>query len=404
MTPPTTSSKVDLGGMRATNERLLLRMIWAQPGVTRADLARTTGLSASTVSAIVGRFEDHGLVRSTAAAAAGNGRPPLLLTFDETAHHIAGVEIGATHITALLASASGDVVATEDQPFDTREDPEGTLEAAAEMLRTCVQQSEYSGAILGLGVAVPSPVDHRRPGRVSPMILPRWQDIDITHALGVELGLPVYVENDGNAGALAEQWFGDGGDDLVYVKVATGIGAGIIVNGQLYRGAGGIAGELGHVSIDPTGPTCVCGNRGCLNVILGTPHLLQLAKARWTSPPPTSARALAAAASDGHAEASELVREVGAGLGIGVASLLNLLNPGRVVFGGELVAAGDMFLDAVRASARSRSLLFSSRQAELTPSRLGNNAIALGAASLALDAALQDHDVLYTATQGRLAS
>ena len=404
MTLPTTSSKVDLGGMRARNEQLLLRMIWDEPGVTRAELARATGLSASTVSTIVGRFEDHGFGHSVASTASGSGRPPRHLTFDESGHHIAGVEIGATHITAILATPAGSVVASDDRAFDTREDPHGTLETAADMLQRCVTQSGYRGAVLGLGVAVPSPVDLRWPGRVSPMILPRWEGVDVIRELGERTDLPVYVENDGNAGALAERWFGEGGNDLVFIKVATGIGAGLIVNGQLYRGAGGIAGELGHVSIDPAGPTCVCGNRGCLNVLLGTSRLIELAADRCEHPSPTSARALAARVREGDVGAIGLIREVGTGLGIGVAGLLNILNPRRVVLGGELVSAGDVFLDAVRESARARSLLFSNRQADLTASALGESAIALGAASLALDAALQDHDVLYNATLGRLAS
>jgi len=397
-----TGNKVDLAGMRTTNERMLLRMIWSRPGISRADLARESGLSASTVSGIVRRFEDDGLVRRTRARVSSGGRPPVELVFDDAGHHIAGIEIGASHLTAVLASPTGAIVAARDQAFATRTDPYGAIETAAEMLRDCLAGSEYRGAVLGVGVAVPSPIDLRWPDRVSPMILPAWRDIDIAEEFGDRVALPVYVENDANAGALAEHWFGQGGDDFTYIKIGTGIGSGHVIRGALYRGAGGIAGELGHLSIDPSGPTCICGNRGCLNVMVGTPRLLELAAERCSGAAPRSARELAARSAAGEPWAVELMAEVGQRLGIGVAGLLNLLNPSRVVLGGELVAAGDAFLDAVRASARSRSLLFSNHQAELAATVLGESAIALGAATLALDAAFEDHELLVHATAGGL--
>lgn len=388
------SEKVDLGGMRAANERLLLRLIWEQPETTRADLSRKTGLSASTVSGIVGRFEQDRWVSVVQSTVSSGGRPPMLLRFDAARRHIVGVEMGASHLTVVLASPDGRVIATIERARDTRDNPRETLDTIAEMVRECVARAGYKGRILGLGIAVPSPIDARSPSRVSPMILPHWRDVDLADELHARLGLPVSVENDANAGALAERWFGSGGDHFTYVKVGTGIGSGHIMNGSLYRGAGGIAGELGHLSIDPAGPVCVCGNRGCLNVVLGTPRLLELARERCDGAPPESARALARDARDGVPWAVSLVGDVGERLGIGVAGLLNLMNPSRVVLGGDLVTAGPVFLDAVRRSARSRSLLFSNHQAELTATSLGTTAIALGAATLPLHAALEDHALM----------
>lgn len=385
------NAKVDLGAMRAANERLLLRLIWEQPETTRADLSRRTGLSASTVSGIVSRFEQDRWVSVLQSTTSSGGRPPMLLRFDATQRHIVGVEMGASHLTVVLASTDGRVITSIERALDTRDDPRGTLDTAAQMVRECVARTSYKGRLLGLGIAVPSPIDSRAPDRVSPMILPSWRDVDLAKELHARLGLPVSVENDANAGALAERWFGAGGDHFTYVKVGTGIGSGHIMNGTLYRGAGGIAGELGHLSIDPSGPVCVCGNRGCLNVVLGTPRLLELARQRCSGEAPASARALAREAREGAPWAVELVSDVGERLGIGVAGLLNLMNPSRVVLGGDLVTAGPVFLDAVRSSARSRSLLFSNHQAELTATSLGSTAIALGAATLPLHAAFEDH-------------
>ncbi|MFT6399704.1 MAG: putative NBD/HSP70 family sugar kinase [Bradymonadia bacterium] len=383
---------VDVVGMRVRNARILLRLIWQQPEISRADLARLTGLSASTVSAIVGDLVKRGIVRLVRPGASSGGRPPIMVDFEAGVFGIAGVEIGATHITVALTDLRGRVLATVDTPFPTRTDPAGTIAKISEMVAECRAAAPDSSRLLGAGVAVPSPVDPSRPGELSELILPAWAGVDLVDELEKSLGLPIFIENDANAGALAERWFGDGGDDFTYVKVGTGIGAGHVIRGELYRGSGGLAGEIGHFSIDRFGPECVCGNRGCLNVMAGTPSLLSRA-ASMTNDALTSARDIVVAADQGEQWAKTVLDEVGTQLGIGIAGLLNLLNPSKVIFGGELVEAGENLLGPLRESARSRSLLFSNTQAEIIGTSLGTAAIAIGAAALALDAALESHGI-----------
>lgn len=387
--------------MRASNEAMLLRRIWLAECVSRAELARETGLSASTVSSIVGRFADEGLVRLQEAGPSRGGRPPVMVAFADDAFCIVGVEIGATHVTVAVTDLRGRILAEEYTPFATRERAEETLALLVRSVQGCRLRAGAPGLrCLGAGVAVPSPLDVRRPGELSALILPAWRGVNLVERLGSALALPVVLENDANAGALAERWFGLGGDDFTFIKVGTGIGAGHVMGGALYRGATGIAGELGHLAIDPAGPPCACGNRGCLHVLAGTPALLQLAAAvPGLERPPTSALEIVAACNAGAPWAVEIVAKLGGWLGVGIAGLVNLLNPSHIVLGGEIVQAGEALLAPLRASASARSLLFSATEVEIRATSLGPAATAIGAGALMLDRALDDLSFFVSTTQ-----
>lgn len=384
--------KVDIVRMRASNEAMLLRRIWLAELVSRAELARETGLSASTVSSIVSRFADEGLVRLQEAGPSRGGRPPVMVAFADDAFSIVGVEMGATHVTVAVTDLRGRILAEAYSPFATRERPEETLALLVQSVQRCRAQAGAAGArCLGAGVAVPSPLDARQPGELSALILPAWRGINLVERLSAALALPVVLENDANAGALAERWFGLGEDDFTFIKVGTGIGAGHVMGGTLYRGATGIAGELGHLAIDPAGPPCSCGNRGCLHVLAGTPALLQLAAAvPGLAQPPRTALELVAACGAGERWAVEIVARLGGWLGIGIAGLVNLLNPSHIILGGEIVQAGEALLAPLRASASARSLLFSASEVEIRATSLGPAATAIGAGALMLDRALDD--------------
>lgn len=392
--------KVDLSEMRANNERMLLRLIWSNPGTTRAEISRSTGLSASTVSGIVSRFESDGLVHLRPSRSSSGGRPPVLLNFDDEHLHVIGVDMGASHVTSVLATPNGEIIAECEVDNESRDNPESTLEAIEHTVRECVSDAGLSGAIVGLGLAVPCPVDLANPGQLSELILPKWSGLDVVEELRSRVGLPVYVENDANAGALAELWFGAGTEHFAYVKVGTGIGSGHVIDGRLYRGAGGIAGELGHVSIATRGDGDVGGN---LNDAIGTPTLLARAAHKCQGPVPRTSTELAAAARAGQPWAEEIVRELAGLLSVGVAGLVNILNPEKVIFGGQIVHTGSLFLDAIESAVRSRSLILSNNQAEFALTSLGTSAIALGAATLPLEAGFNDHELFRTASLGRLA-
>jgi predicted NBD/HSP70 family sugar kinase len=207
------------------------------------------------------------------------------------------------------------------------------------------------------------------------------------------------VDNDANLGALAEHWWGAGRgvDDFAYIKLATGIGSGHIIRGEIYRGATGVAGEIGHTAIDPTGKPCICGLRGCLVTMIGTPALLERAGELLAEHPDTALagrafdiRDLEEAALNGDPVALQVAREAAEHLGIVVAGLLNLMNPSMVVVGGDLAGLGELLLVPLRETALGRTLVSSVKAAEIRASELGPKSVAIGAATLVLKAALED--------------
>jgi predicted NBD/HSP70 family sugar kinase len=252
---------------------------------------------------------------------------------------------------------------------------------------------------VGLAVAVPSPVDPMRPDRLSQTVMPEWQGQLGLDDLAAQLGVPLMVDNDANLGALAEQWWGAGRgvDDFAYIKVATGIGSGYVINGQIYRGATGVAGEIGHLAIAPPGKQCVCGLRGCLATVLGTQALIERCRELLADHPDSvlggltlTMTDLEAAALAGDPLARRVTTEAAEYLGIAVAGLLNLMNPALVVFGGDLAGLGELLLEPVRETVRRRTLVSLVAAAELRTSELGPQSVAVGAATMVLKEALQD--------------
>lgn len=392
---------VDAQGMRARNATLLLNLIWKERQVSRADLARRTGLSPSTVSAIVGDLERSGLVHSTGEGLSRGGRRPTLIGFHDDAFFIIGVELGATHVLVTLTNLRGQVRIARQGAHAVQGDPEGALALVRAFIDDCLRAERVPRRrLLGIGVAVPSPVHPATPGRLSPLILPAWSGYDVQAQLSGAYNVPVFVDNDANMGALAEGWWGAGksGDDLTYIKVATGIGAGYVIRGEVYRGAGGTAGEIGHLAVDPSGPRCMCGLNGCLAMFIGSHAVRSLARERMTGErgrTPTVAEIVKSARA-GDPAARTIIDEVGHYLGIAVAGLVNLMNPAVVVFGGEITSVGDLLLDRLRDTVRERTLSLSVNETRLVTSNLGDQAIAVGAATLVLQAALRDRALFPT--------
>lgn len=406
----TTHEVLDASAIRAQHSRLILNLLWKEREISRAELARRTSLSRSTVSAIVSDLLDTGLVEETHAGMSTGGRRPIILRFQDDASFIVGIELGATHISCVLTDLHCNVRASWSAPALAREQPEIALEKMAGATRSVLEAAGVSQSqLLGLGVAVPSPVDSERPGELLPLIVPKWAGYNIVTHLQNRFERPVLVDNDANLGALAELWWGAGSSvrDLVYVKVATGIGAGLIMDGHIFRGSGGVAGEVGHTSIDPNGPECVCGLKGCLTTFIGTPALLERTKAQLRAtgsnrPAPSNIDELVDAALGGDPVSMESIRYAGDKLGVGIANMLNLFNPQMVVVGGGIARAGDTLLDAVRDTIRGLSLPASIRNAEIRTTALNEWGIAVGAATLALEAALRTPSLFPAYTRGAL--
>ena len=378
----------------------VLRLIWDERQVSRADIARRAGLSRSTVSEVVGEILPMGLVAEVGEGPSRGGRRPIVLEFQDHACVILGVEMGGSHVAVALTDLRGKVLAWETREHPVRSDPPGTRKVIDELCQACLEDPASGGRpLVGIGVAVPCPLDPSHPDRLSTVVLPKWEEQLGLDGLSEKYGVPLLVDNDANLGALAEHWWGLGedADNLAYIKVATGIGSGHIIGGEIYRGATGVAGEIGHMAIDPHGGPCICGLRGCLATLVGG-RALEARAAELAPDFPQSTLAgmkpsvhdIENAALAGDPLALQVIREAAKHLGTAIAGLLNLMNPAVVVLGGDLARLGELVLAPLRERVRSRTLVSSVAAAEILVSKLGPRSVAVGAATLVLKAALGD--------------
>lgn len=392
-----TDEVLGASAIRAQHSRLLLNLLWKEREISRAELARRSSLSRSTVSAIVNDLLQTGLIEETRTGVSSGGRRPIMLEFKDQSSYVLGLELGATHITCVLTDLRCNVRASWSAPALVRDQPELAMEKMTMAVRSVLEADGVElSQVLGIGVAVPSPIDDAHPGELLPLVVPRWKGYNIASHLESAFGRPVFIDNDANLGALAELWWGAGRSpgDLAFIKVATGIGAGLIIDGRIFRGSSGIAGEIGHTSIDPNGPRCVCGLNGCLTTFIGTPALLERAEAALRAagsnrPPPASIDDLVDGALGGDEASIELIEYAGHKLGVGIANMLNLINPKTVVIGGGIARTGELVLDAVRETIRGLSLPASISNTEIRATTLNEWGIAIGAATLTLEAALR---------------
>lgn len=394
-------------------EQSVLRLIWHEHRISRAEIARRTGLSRSTVTEIVDELLPTKLISEVGVGPSRGGRPPIVLEFNYDAACILGVDMGAAHVAVALTNLRGEVLAWRHEFHSVRTDPEGTRALISELCGSCLADVPGSRSrLIGLGVAAPCPVDPNHPDEFSEIVLPDWRGRAGLKPIATRLKVPLFVDNDANLGALAERWWGAGRgvDDFFYVKVATGLGSGHFIQGKVYRGATGVAGEIGHMAIDTQGKPCLCGLRGCLVTLVGAPALVARAKELRAQYPDSSLpknkpsiEAIEDAALLGDPLALQIVREAAGHLGIAIASLLNLMNPRLVIIGGGLARLEDKLLEPLRDVIRNRTLVSSLAVAEITTSALGPRSIAIGAATYVLDAALDDAR-LFAAATGRVKS
>jgi len=394
-----TFSTLGVRRVREANLSRTLNLIHQTGSISRAAIARATGLSATTVSLLVNVLLESGFVHESGLGKSSGGRPPILIEFNYSFRYLLGIDMGATHLTVVLMNLAGEVATRRYQRYDVAHAPAGTVEAMLSLVeRTITDAGQSLATVLGMGIAVPAPLEGDQLDRPSSVILPTWDGFNLIGALQQALTLPIYVENDANAGAIAEKWWGKGTehDNMAYIKLGTGVGGGLITNGAIYRGDGGTAGEIGHIPIDLNGPPCRCGKRGCLESFVGAPALIARAAqmCREVEPGKTPAEletihAIIEAAHAGDLQCREVLEQAGRYLGVGIANLLNLLNPGLIVLGGELAEAGTFFLDAVRSSVRERAMPKAAQEAEICFSGVGNDAVAIGAATVALEHAFE---------------
>ncbi len=381
-----------LESLRRLNRLRVIRALRDEGTISRAEIARRTGLSRSTVSSLVADLQADGLVveRPEPGSAHGQqgGRPPILLSFDASAGAAIGIDFGHSHLRVAVSDLASTILSERREPLDTDHDAQQGLELAAEMVTDALADAGVPrSAVIGAGMGLPGPIEQSAGTVGSSAILPGWIGMTAATEMRRRLDIPVMVDNDANLGALAEAAFGAGRDagDLIYLKVSSGIGAGLILNGRLYRGSAGLAGELGHVLVDPDGIVCRCGNRGCLETVAATGALVDLL--RRSHGEDLTTEAMLEAARGGDLGCRRVIHDAGRALGQVVATLLNVLNPELLVVGGDLAGAGDLLLDGVRESVSRAALPEAARRAEVVAGVLGDRAQVLGALALVVSEA-----------------
>jgi predicted NBD/HSP70 family sugar kinase len=372
---------------RTANLARVLDVVRLEGPLPRTDIVRYAGLSRATVSSLVTELLARGLVRerSDDRGLGSGGRPPALVELEPKAAAAVGVDVGRTHVRVAVADLGLNVVAEEVQRIDVPEHPDETIDTVVKVTdRLLTQAGVDRRDLLGVGVGLPGPVD-RASGRLgSVTILPGWVGLAPRAVLEKRLGVAVRVENDANLGALAEGMLGAGRGSrvLAYIKAAAGVGAGLLVDGRLYRGATGAAGEIGHTTMQNAGPVCRCGNRGCLEQLAGAAALLaQMADAGLEV---DSVEELLRMAADGHAGARRVLADAGEHIGLAVANLVTLFDADRVVVGGELGAAEELLVGPLRYAARSAAVTTAGSSIEIVSAELGERAEVLGAVVLVL--------------------
>jgi predicted NBD/HSP70 family sugar kinase/biotin operon repressor len=373
------------GVLRERNRVRILDALRRQGMASRSDLARATGLSRTTVGSVVAELQARGLVVEDADGdrQPGRGRPPVLLRLDLSAGVAVGIDFDHDRVRVALADLSSVVIAEDCVDIDVDHSAAEAIDAAVEMVASLRATAEVDEArIVGAGVGLPGPIDRGTGAVRSAFILPGWAGIKAQEVLSERLGACVEVDNDANLGALAEATFGAGRgfSDVVYVRLGSGVGAGLVIHGRLHHGASGLAGEIGHVQVQRDGAVCRCGNRGCLETVAAEGALRALLRpARGHD---VTRRELLELVAAGDLGAGRVVNDAGRAVGRVLADLCNIVNPEAIVVGGELSEAGGALLSGIREALERYALPGAAEVVNVIPAELGERAEVLGAVAL----------------------
>jgi predicted NBD/HSP70 family sugar kinase len=378
-----------LGHGRDANRARVLRELTRQGITSRAEIARRTGLSASTVSGIVATLQREGLVTEQAGIDAGprGGRPAAGIALNRNAGVAVGVDFGKRHLAVAVCDLSHDVLAETWEEMEEDYPADRGLARAGELIGPALADAGASlESAVGVGIGLPGPV-HASSGTLgSSTILPGWSGVRL-HDVERRFELPVHIDNDANLGARAESIWGAGrdSDPFVYLKAATGIGSGLIAQGKVLSGAGGTAGEIGHISVQEEGDICRCGSRGCLETVASAAAIVRMIERALGQT--LELEDVILRARDGDLACARALADAGRYIGVATATLCNLFNPQRIAVGGSLGTAGDLLLNPMRESLELRAIPSAAADAEIVQAELGERAELLGALALVLDRA-----------------
>jgi predicted NBD/HSP70 family sugar kinase len=381
----------------------MLHLIRDEEAVTRAELARRTGLARSTVAQRVDALIARRLVYEAGGSESTGGRPPTLLAFNHDAGVVLVADLGATHSRLAVSDLAANPLAELAEDIDIALGPERVLDWVRDRFLKLLEQADRKEAdVRGIGVGVPGPVAFHTGQPVSPPIMPGWDGFSIPGWFADHYDVPVLVDNDVNIMAVGEHWtYWRAVEHLLFIKVGTGIGCGIVAGGHIHRGAQGAAGDIGHIRLSHEEVVCRCGNIGCLEAVAGGRALAErLTEAGVEA---KRSRDVVELVRAGNPLATRLVREAGRHLGEVLAEAVNFFNPGVIVIGGDLGQVHEQLLAGVREVTFRRSLPLATGELNTVPSQLGDRAGVIGAAIMALDRVLSPEAIDRAIQEGAAA-
>ncbi|MGH8823179.1 MAG: ROK family transcriptional regulator [Jiangellaceae bacterium] len=386
------------GRPETSTQAKVLKTLRDEGPLSRVELADRLGVSRTTMASEIARLAELGLAEGVGPAASRGGRRSTMVDLSSEVRFV-GIAIGATAMSVAVTDGRLTVLAQQYVEMDVRLGPEHVLAKSLELTRKVLAEQGVDRPA-GVGIGVPGPVDFHGGVPVSPPIMPGWDGYPVRDAIARELGCPALLDNDVDVMALGEQHSGvaKSARDFLFVKIGTGIGCGIVVDGQLYRGVDGCAGDIGHIRVEEFGPTCACGNTGCLEAFFGGAALARdaLAAARSQRSPVLAAMLadkgeltavdVANAVAQGDPYAVQMIRDGGHRVGWVLASLVSFFNPGLIVIGGRVSRLGHPLLAEIRGVVYRRSLPLATGNLPVVLSEMGDDAGVVGAAALISDA------------------
>lgn len=374
--------------IKKINQSIVLEMIRNHCPISRAQIAELTGLTKGTVSTIVNDLMKDHLVYEIGPGRSSGGRRPVMLMFNKVAGYAVGVDLGVNYLLTVLTDLQGNIVHEQITPYQDLTYEE-ILSLLKKDLRTVIDQAPSSTyGIIGIGIGIPGIVGNDGTILFAPNL--GWKDVDLKGVIHNEFQVPVWIDNEANTGALGEKLYGAGQEasNLVYVSVGIGIGTGIVLNGELYKGISGFSGEIGHTTIEVNGKKCRCGNKGCWELYASEHALMQQAKFlsifRGGDDREINLETLIRLADEGHTEVINLFNQVGEYLGVGTMNLILSFNPELVIIGNRLSKAQPWIVNPIKKVLNNRLMPYHREKLRVEFSSLGVYSSALGASSLAI--------------------
>ncbi len=396
---PPKHKTADQSLVRELNTSLVLEALRTRGPLSRASLSNALGLNRSTVSSVIRELLGDSLVKEIGLESSTGGRPGMLLDLNPNGGSAVGVEIGVDFISVILTDFTAEILWRNHVESHPDQGQEAILQRSEELVQAALDVGEKRDMPhIGIGVGLPGLVDIREGKLVFAPNL-NWRDVPLRAMWEDRFALPVFVENEANAAALGEHYFGVAQDvqNLIYLSAGVGLGGGIMINGKLFRGSSGYAGEVGHMTVDPHGPLCGCGKHGCWETLVGPRAIVRRVKEKVENGDDVLSRladgtsslvdvsGVVRAAEDGNEAAITALEEVGEQLGIGIANLVNAFNPQLVVLGGALSLASDFLMPSIERTVKMHTLSQPGEVVEIASSAHGADACVMGAVALVLD-------------------